>query len=225
MQWKFFCLTGALCLTIAGTGHAELRSSSGSTPVSDSTDEPISATPNNITDAGPTQSTQDGRSEPKHSQWYGLPILGLDLASVALTSVGIATASSQSGLATPVLLIAGAGTFAFGSPIVHLAHDNSTGALLSFGLRAGLPVGSAALGYALVSGSANTCSGPGFCGPSILAGGVLVGFAIGAAAASAIDIGLLARTQLPTPSRRSFALAPMIDPKRNLAGMSVQGTW
>jgi hypothetical protein len=54
---------------------------------------------------------------------------------------------------------------------------------------------------------------------------VLVGFAIGAAAASAIDIGFLARAQLPTTARRSFALSPMIDPKRNLAGMSLQGTW
>ena len=224
MQWKFFCLSGALCLANGGTGHAELSSSSASSPVSGPLNEPISATPN-ITYSGPTQPTQDGLSEPKHSQWYGLPILGLDLASVALTSVGIATADSRSGLAAPALLIAGAGTFAFGGPIVHLAHDNSTSALLSFGLRAGMPVASAALGYALVSGAANNCTGADWCGSRIIAEGALAGFVIGAISASAIDIGLLAHDRPSRSRRTSFALAPMVDPKRNMAGMSLQGTW
>ena len=81
------------------------------------------------------------------------------------------------------------------------------------------------MGYALVSNAANTCTGGGWCGLSIIAEGVATGFVIGAISASAIDIGLLAHEQPSKPPQTSFALAPMIDPKHNMAGMSLQGTW
>lgn len=104
---------------------------------------------------------------------YGWQILIADVAAIA------AGAATEEGGITVAMYLGG-------GPIIHLAHGSVGRAMGSLALRAGLPVTGMFLGIAIEEPS---CQGEFLCG----FGGMVIGGAIGVLAASAIDIGILAK--------------------------------
>ena len=142
------------------------------------------------------------------SRWYGWQILIVDGASI---------------VTMPILV--GLAGYVLGGPIVHAAHDRWGIGALSLGARlAGPTVGILAMGGA-------DCKGD-FCGL-----GLLVGAAVGAGVAVAVDVALLAREDVPvtrSPERAAApifsikpSIAPELTPRRELHGVSlgVSGTF
>lgn len=142
------------------------------------------------------------------SRWYGWQILIVDGASI---------------VTMPILV--GVGGYFLGGPIVHAAHDHWGMGALSLGLRvAGPTVGILAMGGA-------DCKGD-FCGL-----GLLLGAAVGAGVAIAIDVALLAHDEVPVTKAPERAAAPIfsikpsvtpeLTPRRELHGVSlgVSGTF
>jgi hypothetical protein len=70
------------------------------------------------------------------SHWYGWQTLLTDGGAIA---VPVIASMSRNEPATAVALIAGAGAFVLGAPIVHLAHGRRGAFGLSLGLRLALP--------------------------------------------------------------------------------------
>lgn len=98
---------------------------------------------------------------------------------------------------------AGILTYVLGSPAVHVAHGNGVGAMASLGLRVALPVGGFAVGLAVGEQRCKSDPSPGwFCG----LGEAVLGGAIGVVSASAIDIALLARTDVPVEKQDPWML-------------------
>lgn len=142
------------------------------------------------------------------SRWYGWQILIVDGASI---------------VTMPILV--GLAGYVLGGPIVHAAHDRWGIGALSLGARlAGPTLGILAMGGA-------DCKGD-FCGL-----GLLVGAAVGAGVAVAIDAALLAHEDVPVTRRSERAatpifsikpsIAPELTPRRELHGVSfgVSGTF
>lgn len=214
--------TALLAVTLALVSTLQARSVSAASDDATTT-EP--SAPITQLDPEPEHSAEKYAESRKHkaqdefrSDWYGGTILGSDLVAVGLLSLAIVT-----GKGTAPLAMAALGVYAFAPPIVHATHHNDGAALTSVGIRLGVPLSAALLGAAIGYGADRGCSGDG-CGLAPALGG-LVGFAAGAIAASAIDIGALAYKRIPERTTPYVALVPTIDPKRNSAGVSVQGVW
>jgi hypothetical protein len=123
---------------------------------------------------------------------YRLEVVAVDASAVAMLAIG------HDSTAVVGLAIA---TYALGSPILHLVHHRPGNAVGSFALRVGLPLAGAALGYALTSGGPSSSDIPAG------AGGGLIGLIGGVIAASAIDIGALAKDE--TAPRVAPAVTPI----------------
>jgi hypothetical protein len=128
---------------------------------------------------------------PSDPSSYRLEVVAIDASAVAALAIG------HNSTFVIGLSIA---TYALGSPIIHLVHQRPGNALGSFVMRVGMPVAGATLGYLLTSGSSGGGEVPSW------AGGAALGFVAGVIAASAIDIGVLAKAEEP-PS-----LAPAVTP-------------
>ncbi|MBP9111582.1 MAG: hypothetical protein KBF88_02185 [Polyangiaceae bacterium] len=136
---------------------------------------------------------------------YGLQNAGVDLVALGL-GVAAVPLDSQGMMLTSVAL------FTFGSPIVHLAHQEPLKALGSFGLRAGLGGG----GFFLALGLSNK---GGF--KAFEAGAI--GLAIGAVAAVVIDDVFLAKKEMKVGPSLSFS--PSYRPDRQEAMLNVSGAF
>jgi hypothetical protein len=125
-----------------------------------------------------------------HYQWYGLPTIFIDVASVALFHVGLATGSQ------PVTAI-GAVVFVGGSPVVHFANGNVGKGFAAAGIRLGSPVILGTIGLLIgLAGSSRTDLGT-LAGAAL---GAFVGFEIGVAGASVLDIALLSEKKVSGPA-------------------------
>ena len=128
---------------------------------------------------------------PSDPSSYRLEVAAVDASAVAALAMG------HNSTLVVGLSIA---TYALGSPILHLVHQRPGNALGSFVMRVGLPVGGATLGYLLTNGSSGGEEIPGW------VGGAALGLVAGVVAASALDIGVLAKAE-ETPH-----LAPAVTP-------------
>src|SRR5436190_16043433 len=91
-----------------------------------------------IANAAESSTADPTPRSPPRPRFYGEQIIAVD---------GVALGAIISGLALhPALALGGGALYAFGPPIVHLAHDNPTRAAGSFGLRIGAPLVGGALG-------------------------------------------------------------------------------
>ena len=126
---------------------------------------------------GATPPSEPVTTSPTIDTSYRLQIVAVDAGVVAALALGSAT-HTTGGLA---LL-----TYLAGAPIVHLIHDQPGSALASAGLRVGLPVIGAVLGSSIGRASNHPDS------DATIAGAAL-GAVIGVVAASALDIGVLAK--------------------------------
>lgn len=157
---------------------------------------------------------------PPERRWYGWQTLSIDGAATAMGLAALALVSSDGatrsdGIADG-LLLGGAVAYGAGGPTVHLIHRHPWQALGSFGMRAGLPIVSGALGRLT-----ETCPPPdgsdyGNCG----LGGLLIGASAGALLAIVLDNSLLAWEQprSEVEEQASFGLAPVVssDGRREL---------
>lgn len=163
---------------------------------------------------------------PAKSHWYGWQTLITDGASLALLT---AAAGTKSGDATGSLVALSGLTYALGGPIVHWSHGNGLKGAASLGLRVGIPVVLAGLGYGL---------GTLAYGNENYGGAVFgaLGFVLGFPAAIAIDAAAIAREDVPdedeaatqaklTPPRPMFQLRPDVQTSKSGAQLGVRGTW
>lgn len=128
--------------------------------------------------------------QPEREIWYGGQTLLVDAASAG-TFVGAVAMGNRSARVAGGLAVAGTLTFLFGPPIVHFAHDRIGPGFGSFALRLALPL-EAGFDGLLIGGAMTSHQGSEDI-PSGVVYGSLIGLAVGAVAASAIDAALLAR--------------------------------
>lgn len=143
--------------------------------------------------------------------WYGWQTLLVDLSGLGV--LGLAVAVDEEMLAIAGLVVIG-----LGSPVVHLAHEKGSAAVISFAIRA-TSIGLLFLGGLLISeglfddddGTFNEAT------ESI---GVIAAIASipGALAAIIVDASLLAFDTRPRVPRRA-SLTPWIDTRRGSYGV------
>lgn len=198
-HFKFFGALSRLALPLA----IVLRVSAARAEEPDSTSPPPASVP-------PPQSSRpavgpDGAEAA--TEWYGWQTLLADGAAVTFTVMAAKEPDS-----TPFLM-ASAGTYLLGGPIVHAAHGNWGRAAGSLGLRLGLPLAGGLAGAAL----AQCRQGEWFCGYAEVGMGTLIGIV----AAVTIDASVLARE----PVTKAPALVPAVSVGRDRAWAGVSGTF
>ena len=137
-------------------------------------------------------------SEGPDRTWYGWQLMLADTASVA------AILSPVPAFAVPTYLLA--------PPLIHAANGQARGAWLSIGLRSGLPLTAAGLGFLVAHSGA---CGKDHCGGSL----ALSAFFVGMAAAAIIDDVVLAWKETKDPDSPSYS-AELGQPRKE-PGVSV----
>jgi hypothetical protein len=181
------------------------------------------------------------RVEGLQRQWYGLPLAIADLGAIGTTAAGFGIWVSDPSLSHlpgwPVLFT-GLGAYALDGMIVHAANGEIGKGFGSLGMRVGMPalagvtgVFVAGLGLAAAGGCHSQHVAPeDYCALDYLGWGFFIGVGAGMVAASVIDNTLLAyknpADKPPAePGRPTVSLAPVVDPRRGVAGLGLNGTW
>jgi hypothetical protein len=154
---------------------------------------------------------------PPQRAWYGGTILGVDALAASLMAVGVASSSGGLFLGSGV-------AFTLGGPIVHGIHRDGGKAVVSLGLRVGLPVVGGLVGVFAGASGGEDCEGD-MCQLSGVAAGGAVGLGLGMVAASALDVTFLAYDSPPPSTNTQVALVPAIDPTKRSGSLTLQGTW
>ncbi len=153
-------------------------------------------------------------------RWYGWETLSLDAAAIGLGVMSYRTFDGQ-GTGGALLGSGALSTYAFGAPAVHLLRDQPTKAMMSLGLRVGLPV--LAVGV-VTAGHDERCSTPDDASCASYRRRLLVVGAVSAAVVSLIDGALLAWQPAPQPQR--LALTPIAGWDGSRGGLAgVAGTF
>lgn len=152
------------------------------------------------------------------SDWYGWQSLVIDGAADALMVAG----SLSRGSSGPVVAL-GAVAHVVGGPIVHFAHGNGTGALISAGLRLGGPL---VLGGVTAGVTAAICrSASSDCGYAAFGFGI-IGFLLGVPASQIIDATVFGYEPVPLePARASMRFSVVPTPDGRGMGMGLAGVW
>jgi hypothetical protein len=197
----------ATLLTLSKTAHAD-------EPIPHAQDPSLGAA------AAPPRSA---RRAPPKPRWYGEQILAVDGLALGAMIVGVAT--------NPGVLAAGGAAYAFGPPIVHLAHDNPYRAAGSLGIRVGAPLVGGGLGF----GTGLLLTDGSWDGLFVVAGTTILGIGAGYLAAVTIDAAALAHEEdAPEPKRttarvssRAYrpTIAPRVDPRPDQLTLGVAGTF
>jgi hypothetical protein len=186
-------LASLVSLVLAtGTAWAEPDSGSSAPGVT-----PPAASPVQVPVAG----GDDGQADTGGSEWYGTPIIVVD--SLAMGTSVLALRNSFKDKSAGMWAL-GSVSLVFSGPIVHLSRGEGGNAAISLGLRLGMPVIGAFLGSAHYKANCLECPG----GEELES--VVVGVMIGAAAASLIDIVLVARTRSTRKRAATTAWAPQL---------------
>jgi hypothetical protein len=150
---------------------------------------------------------------------YHLELAALDAAALAVGATGAWLASNDSTASGNALAVAGFVTYAYGGPILHGLNRGTSHGFGSWGLRAGIPVVGALVGYA----AAGSCdeSGEGILGDCFLHGveEAAIGFAVGIPIAMVVDNALLAGP------RTTETPQVMVHLQDGSAGLSLAGTF
>jgi hypothetical protein len=162
----------------------------------------------------------------EHAVWYGGPTVAIDLLSMTLPFVALASAGGSSdGSGPAALLVLSALGYVLGGPIVH-AVNHADGGLVAADLvlRLGAPILTAAMGVELGKSSQAACDAQddGTCFETLGTG--VLGLYVGMIAVSIVDIAALSWTTVedgpagtPTPSAwHSLALTPVFATHREL---------
>ncbi len=163
-------------------------------------------------------------------RWYGWQTLLLDgVAFSMLASSAYVSNNSASG----TLAVGSLVTYAVGAPIVHIAHGHTAKGFGDLGLRVGLPLAFAGVGYAAGSDTCGKSSAL-ICIPSSLAYAA-IGFVLGMGTAIALDGAVLAREDAPLiksetalrplPKRPALQILPDVELGPNKAALGLRGAF
>jgi hypothetical protein len=119
----------------------------------------------------PAAGATDAAAPEGDLHWYGWQNLGVDLAATAILAGGVA--SENKGL-----LVAGAGVYAFGSPLVHFSRGHVGRGVGSLALRVGAPLLTGLLTEASIDCDNNNCDGAEYLMPFVTGGMVAIGAAL-----------------------------------------------
>lgn len=158
--------------------------------------------------AGSHSVVQAARPSP---EWYGWQTGGADLVALGVFSAS-AAADPKKDRVGDALVVLGAGTFAFGAPLVHLAHGRPWTAAGSLGLRLGLPF--------LFGGVAGGCMARKDVGCEGEAVGVLVGVVL----AHVVDTWVLS-WKPPSPKTQEVSLSPVVTVARERFSVGLGGAF
>jgi len=201
---SIFAASATMMMSIGGTALA--AESATETP------EGASESTAPVQEDAPKRAVIGYLAPPPKAEWYGWQTLLVD--GVSLATIPLELAPSTSFTRTPsasYLFIGSLTTYAFGAPLVHVAHGHWGRGALDLGLRVGAVAAGSLAGAALGRpGTPSSCTGD-------LAGcfasssnGLAVGATIGAVVASLVDASLLARDTQPeeTASARRLTWGP-----------------
>lgn len=186
----FFALS--LILSTAAA-HADEEIPRGNPQAPPSVEAPNAPSASPPTSGGPQNEAAPLAAAAPERTWYGYQTLVADATTVVvLPLLGVATRSGA-------VAVTGVAGFTFATPIIHMAHGNYGYGALSFTLRAGLLVGTAAA----VIGS-YTCHNCSYALPWALLGTAMIGV-------PALDAAVFAyETEVPkkAPKRSARAFEP-----------------
>jgi hypothetical protein len=149
---------------------------------------------------------------PKHRVWYGWQTLLAD--ALGITLFVIAIADDESGVGFVSL-----GVATLGSPLVHFAHQNVEGAVISLSIRAA-SLGLAVLGAFLIADTIFNENSDSETATRNLIGGVTIVVSIaGLLAAIGVDLTVLAFEPGKPARSDTTSLMPWIDPTRGSYGL------
>ncbi len=173
----------------------------------------------------PRAPTEDGPAPADAKEWYGAPMVFADVASVASIVIGLVVEDHHSK-AAPGLLIAGAGAYLSGGPIVHVVQHRTRTGVTSLALRGAAPLAGALAGTIVGAaiGSRMSCGANDNCAFGGLAPGFAVGLAAGGITAMVVDDATLARRKASHGSP-GLAVTPTYQPVNHQTGLALQGTW
>lgn len=154
------------------------------------------------------------------TEWYGAPIVALDVAALALPFIGAGTA--QNGDAAQAFIVGAVGLYALGGPIVHFSEERVGTGFASLGLRLGAPLAGGLAGIVVGGAAVSGCTGE-MCGLGALVYGA-AGVGIGMIAAAVVDSAVLARKPTVRP-QLSLSVVPTYQPATGEKGLSLSGTW
>jgi hypothetical protein len=157
---------------------------------------------------------------------YHLELAALDASALALGITGAWLASRDSTAVGNGLAIGGFAVYAYGGPVLHGVNKGTGHGLGSWGLRAGMPVAGAVIGYA----AAGSCdeSDEGFLGDCFLhgIGEMAIGFAVGIPVAMVLDNVLLAGPRtLEQPEARTPNPRVMVHLRDDSFGLTLGGAF
>jgi hypothetical protein len=153
---------------------------------------------------------QSPESRPHERIYYGWQTLLVD-------GLGVGLIVLSSGADVVGFAVAALGTLTIGSPIVHFAHSNTQGAVISLGIRVA-SLGLSVLGVVLIADDVFNDSSDGDSRAIVGGASLILSFA-GEIAAITIDASLLAFVPKSRSSYEPAAgIAPWFDPKRGSYG-------
>ena len=164
-------------------------------------------------------------------EWYGAPIVLVDLAALGAFFGGMVASNRGNALGT-ALMIAGGGTYLLAGPIVHITQHRVGRGAASLGLRAGAPLVGAVTGLIVgaISGMRDTsendksCPKETWCGAHDMVVGGAVGFVGGLLVAAVVDSAALAYK--PSAAEQlALSVTPIYQPATHQTGLALRGTW
>jgi hypothetical protein len=171
--------------------------------------EPPPAGAELLSSRGPSTAGAD-RAEAPRRHWYGWQTLVVD--SIPLLGLALTAAGSSHGDEREELVVAFSAAYFVGGPIVHMAHGQFGKAVLSLGIRSAGPL-------LIVAGNQDALQDTSGGAALIVIGVLAIPTAI------AVDAAAIAREDVVKDESASIlqrvGIAPWVDPKRGIAGLSL----
>lgn len=173
----------------------------------------------------PNETPEEG-PEPEYDD-YRMALLAIDVVAVSATVAGLLMSENGREDTGGYLIVGGLGAYAFGSPIVHLAHGQPKRSIWSLGLRVGVPI----IGFLIGYSAATQCgANDAVCYTGLIFGGSLL-FG-GPVAAMILDDGFIGKVPKARPVEKALhtpsfelGMSPIIDPDKGTLGLSLVGAF
>ena len=180
-----------------------------------------------VVSASPTSESDGGLTR----EWYGAPIVFVDLAALGAFFGGMVASDRGNDLGS-ALMIAGGGTYLLAAPLVHVTQHQVGRGFASLGLRTGAPLVGAVTGLIVgaIIGLRDTseydkaCPKETWCGAHDMVMGGTVGFVGGLLVAAAVDSAALAYKP-STAKQLALSVTPIYQPVAHQTGLALRGTW
>ncbi len=156
--------------------------------------------------AAPAAAPSAAPADAAPARSYAGAVLAVDAVSLGIIAAAVSARASEG---SAMLTATGITGLVVGAPIVHLTRGNTRGALISLGLRVGLPYAGAMAGYQLGPTDVVCATDGDGCSSGSMSG-LVVGALVGTGAAILIDARWLSHTRPARPARWSptATLAP-----------------